>query len=58
MHARSVMEQLEHTLFQQVKDYVYPYVGRLRKIAHALGQWTFYYLLQPVRMSVDMCDLL
>lgn len=38
MHAQSAMQQLEHTLFEQVKAYVYPYVGRLRKIAYVVGQ--------------------
>ena len=38
MTARAQCDQLEHSLFDQVKQQVRPYVGQLRKMAHALGQ--------------------
>ncbi|MFT6765211.1 MAG: DNA mismatch repair protein MutS [Alteromonas naphthalenivorans] len=38
MTARGQCDQLEHELFDQVKQKVRPHVGQLRKMAHALGQ--------------------
>lgn len=38
MTARAQCDQLEHELFDQVKQQVRPHVSHLRKMAHALGQ--------------------
>ena len=38
MTARGQCDQLEHELFDQVKQKVRPHIGQLRKMAHAFGQ--------------------
>ncbi len=38
LSARGQSDQLEHELFDQIKQQVRPHTGQLRKMAHALGQ--------------------